>query len=93
MQLPIYCARNDGELEQRLNWARIFPECTTIPLDSVAKTVLSWFNAAIVGSPESLVDQIRAYAEVGVEELILQWFGLDDIEGLQILAEEVVPHL
>jgi alkanesulfonate monooxygenase SsuD/methylene tetrahydromethanopterin reductase-like flavin-dependent oxidoreductase (luciferase family) len=90
---PIYCARNESELEQRLSWARIFPECATIPLGAVAETLQSWFNTAIIGPPERIVEQIRAYAEVGVEEVIVQWFGLDDIDGLQILAEQVVPHL
>jgi alkanesulfonate monooxygenase SsuD/methylene tetrahydromethanopterin reductase-like flavin-dependent oxidoreductase (luciferase family) len=90
---PIYCARNEGELEQRLSWLRIFPDCATIALDALAETVGSWFSTAIIGSPESIIERIHAYAEVGVEEVIVQWFGLDDIEGLQILAEQVVPHL
>ncbi len=91
--LPIYCAHNEGELEQRLNWFRIFPDHATMSLDVLTETLYSWFNTAIMGAPESIVEQIRAYAEVGVEEVIVQWFGLDDIEGLQILAEQVVPHL
>jgi alkanesulfonate monooxygenase SsuD/methylene tetrahydromethanopterin reductase-like flavin-dependent oxidoreductase (luciferase family) len=91
--VPIYCARDEGELAQRLSWARLLPECATIPLHALAETVHSWFNTAIMGPPASIVEQIRAYAEGGVEEVIVQWFGLDDSEGLQILAEQVVPHL
>jgi len=38
-------------------------------------------------------EQIAAYTAVGVEELMLQWFDLDDIGGLHALAETVLPHL
>ena len=90
---PIYCARNEGELEQRLGWLRMFPDYATMSPDDLAETVDSLFSAAIIGPPESIVERIQAYAEVGVEEVIVQWFGLDDIEGLQILAEQVMPQL
>jgi hypothetical protein len=39
------------------------------------------------------VSELRAYADVGVEELIIQWFGMDDLEGLQLLAEQVLPQI
>jgi F420-dependent oxidoreductase-like protein len=90
---PIYCARNEGELEQRLSWLRMFPDCATMSVDALAETANSVFSTAIIGPPESIIERIHAYAEVGVEEVIVQWFGLDDIEGLQLLAEQVVPHL
>jgi alkanesulfonate monooxygenase SsuD/methylene tetrahydromethanopterin reductase-like flavin-dependent oxidoreductase (luciferase family) len=90
---PVYCARNELELEQRLSWARIFPECATIPINAVAEAVQSWFKTTVIGPPESIIEHFRTYAEMGVEEVIVQWFGLDDVEGMQILAEQVVPHL
>ena len=36
--------------------------------------------------------QLQAYAEVGIEELMIQWSVTGDIEGLQLLAEYVLPH-
>jgi hypothetical protein len=38
------------------------------------------------------VEQMQAYADVGVEELIVQWVSLDDIEGLEVMAEQVLPR-
>ena len=48
---------------------------------------------AIVGTPDEVVGQIRAYAAAGVEEIMVHWSTLDDIEGLKLLAEHVMPHL
>lgn len=45
----------------------------------------------IVGTPEMVREQIAAYAEAGVQELMLQWLDLDDIEGLRALARTVLP--
>jgi F420-dependent oxidoreductase-like protein len=47
----------------------------------------------IVGTPEMIHEQIGAYAEAGVEELMLQWLDLDDIEGLRAFAHTVLPSL
>ncbi len=47
----------------------------------------------IVGTPEMVREQIAAYAEAGVEELMLQWLDLDDIAGLRALAQTVLPTL
>jgi hypothetical protein len=38
-------------------------------------------------------EQIAAYAAAGVEELMMQWLDLDDIEGLRVFAHTVLPSL
>lgn len=45
----------------------------------------------IVGTPDMFVEQIRAYGEAGAERIMLQWLDQDDIEGLEIIAREVLP--
>jgi alkanesulfonate monooxygenase SsuD/methylene tetrahydromethanopterin reductase-like flavin-dependent oxidoreductase (luciferase family) len=47
----------------------------------------------IVGTPEMIHEQIGAYAGAGVEELMLQWLDLDDIEGLRAFAHTVLSSL
>ncbi|HEX8983491.1 MAG TPA: TIGR03560 family F420-dependent LLM class oxidoreductase [Ktedonobacterales bacterium] len=47
----------------------------------------------IVGTPEMAREQIAAYAEAGVEELMLQWLDLDDIAGLRAFAQTVIAAL
>jgi phosphoribosylformimino-5-aminoimidazole carboxamide ribonucleotide (ProFAR) isomerase len=40
-----------------------------------------------------MIERINAYARAGVEEMMLQWAMMDDIEGLQVLAEDVLPYI
>jgi alkanesulfonate monooxygenase SsuD/methylene tetrahydromethanopterin reductase-like flavin-dependent oxidoreductase (luciferase family) len=47
----------------------------------------------IAGSPAEVIDQIGAYARVGVAEIMVQRLDLDDDEGLQVIAEDVLPHV
>jgi len=45
-----------------------------------------------VGTTAMLVDDLGRYADVGVERFMLQWLDLDDIDGLEMIASEVLPH-
>jgi F420-dependent oxidoreductase-like protein len=44
----------------------------------------------VVGSPAEVVDQLGQLAEVGVERILLQWLALDDLDGLETLAQAVL---
>ncbi|HLA41893.1 MAG TPA: TIGR03560 family F420-dependent LLM class oxidoreductase [Aggregatilineales bacterium] len=46
----------------------------------------------IVGTASAVVDQISAWAELGVERFMLQWFELDNIPALEAIAKDVLPH-
>lgn len=48
---------------------------------------------ALIGNGEEIAEQIAAFDAVGVQEIMTQWFHLDDIEGLRAYAEEVLPRL
>jgi alkanesulfonate monooxygenase SsuD/methylene tetrahydromethanopterin reductase-like flavin-dependent oxidoreductase (luciferase family) len=50
-------------------------------------------RAAITGTPDEVIAQLRTYIAAGVDELVIQWFDPADVEGLQFLAEEVLPPL
>jgi alkanesulfonate monooxygenase SsuD/methylene tetrahydromethanopterin reductase-like flavin-dependent oxidoreductase (luciferase family) len=45
------------------------------------------------GTPAEVVEQLQHYAEAGVEEIIIQWGTFDDLAGLNLLAEQVMPHV
>jgi F420-dependent oxidoreductase-like protein len=47
----------------------------------------------IVGTPTETVDQLGRLAQVGVEKVMLQWLDLDDLDGLEALAREVLPQI
>lgn len=47
----------------------------------------------LVGNGEEIAGQMNARAAAGVQEIMTQWFELDDIEGLRAYAEDVLPRL
>ena len=51
-----------------------------------------WMNR-LVGTSETVVEQIHAYANAGVEELILTWFDMDNIEALREFADCILPRV
>lgn len=47
----------------------------------------------IVGTANEIVDQLGQLAEAGVQRVLLQWLDLDDLDGLEAMAEAVLPQL
>ncbi len=47
----------------------------------------------MVGGAGQIVEQLGALAEVGVQRVMLQWFDLDDLEGLEAMATSVLPQM
>ena len=46
---------------------------------------------AIVGTPDEVGQQLDDYRQAGAQRIMLQWLDLDDMEGLNLLAETVLP--
>ena len=84
--------RDDKELDQRLNWRQSDPDLANLSVNSVVEKLRA-SNKGIIGTPAHIIEQIQEYANAGVEELMLQWFDLDDIEGLRAFAHSVLPHV
>lgn len=51
------------------------------------------FGSDTPQAPDVLIQHIKAYEEAGVEELMLQWFDTDNIDGLRAFAENVLHKL
>lgn len=50
-------------------------------------------RGVIVGTAPEFVEQIKRLEEAGAQRVMLQWLYLDDIEGIQAMAEGVLPEL
>ena len=101
--LPVLCGRNDDEIRQRLGWLyRLMPHLAPLPLPEQLRQMEETFTPVferagasyvlMVGTPEEAVAHLRPYVESGVEEIIIQWSDANDIEGLRLIAQEVMPH-
>ena len=89
--LSLTFGRDMTELERRLSWRQNDPQYASKSLDKVIEELS--MNGTIVGTPDMIVDQINAYSKVGADELVLQWFDLDDIDGLRAFATSVLPRI
>lgn len=47
----------------------------------------------VVGTANEIVAQLGQWAEAGIQRLMLQWLDLDDLDGLEGLAQGVLPQL
>jgi alkanesulfonate monooxygenase SsuD/methylene tetrahydromethanopterin reductase-like flavin-dependent oxidoreductase (luciferase family) len=91
---PIYCWRDTAELERRVQrFRQLFAERADMPLDALLDNLRAFFPNLIVGTPKEVANQIQHYADAGVDELIIQWIAVEDLEGLQVLAEHVLPQV
>lgn len=47
----------------------------------------------LVGVADEIVEQIQAFAAVGVQRIMVQWLDLDDLDRLESFATSVLPSL
>jgi F420-dependent oxidoreductase-like protein len=92
MMTALHFGRDAAELDRRLSWR---DEEEGFKGLSLAQTVakLREGDRQIAGTPDEVIPQLRAFAAAGVEELFLQWFDLDDLDGLRAFAQAVLPHM
>lgn len=88
----IYFGRNRDALEQRVTRVRQSEQFKNTPLDELL-AMLRAENDDITGLADDVIPQIRAYADAGVEELMLQIFDSDDVDSLNAFADQVMPHV
>lgn len=50
------------------------------------------YQGYIGGSPQQVIDQLKEFEEAGVQRFMLQQNALDDLDSLELLASEVIPH-
>ena len=44
------------------------------------------------GTPQQVLDQLKAFEAAGIQRFMLQHNDLDDLESLELKAREVLPH-
>lgn len=50
-------------------------------------------RGVFVGTGQQIVDQMSEMVEAGLERFMLQWFALDDMDRMESLAKDVLPHI
>jgi alkanesulfonate monooxygenase SsuD/methylene tetrahydromethanopterin reductase-like flavin-dependent oxidoreductase (luciferase family) len=60
-------------------------------LDGVARDQLE--PAVLAGTSGEIVERLGRLSEAGVQRVMLQWLEVDDVDGLEAMAESVLPQL
>ena len=93
MMTSLLFAHDQASLEQKVDGARERnPAQAGKPTSEVLAFLRNERNV-LAGDVDAIVERIGAYAAAGVEELMLQWYETDDIDGLRAFAAQVLPRL
>jgi F420-dependent oxidoreductase-like protein len=85
-------ARDLDALDALLNTRHEQPEYAGLSLEEAAMR-MGTSGWSFVGTPTLIAEQIKAYAAVGAEEVMVQWLAQDDRDGLRAFAEGVFARL
>ncbi|MFL5706381.1 MAG: LLM class flavin-dependent oxidoreductase, partial [Ktedonobacteraceae bacterium] len=92
MMRAVFFGRDRAELERRLRPFVEQPEYAGKAIDDIVHSMITQHHE-IAGTADMIIEQIKAYEAAGVEELMLQWFDFEDIDGLRAFAASVLPHV
>lgn len=93
LMLTLFFGRDQAELEKRLSWRLRDPKLAGLALEEAARELVYGAHPSLVGNAEQILARLQEYAEAGVEEVMLQWFDIDDLEGLRAFGKSVVQRL
>jgi F420-dependent oxidoreductase-like protein len=81
--------RNEDEYRAKVERARSFDRDAAPFGEYLAEIEKDW----IVGTPDRAIERLRAYAEAGVERIVMNHHLYDDLGMLELLGTEVAPAL
>ena len=89
--LSVFIDHPTANLEQQVHFVRRYlPDMANLPLADLL-TKIRQIDGFLVGTPELLIEQLRAYVDAGAEEIILGCYDYDDDRWLRVFAEQVMP--
>jgi F420-dependent oxidoreductase-like protein len=74
----VCCGRDNAEVARRAK--------------DIGRSVDDLREHGLCGTPEELVEKLASFADLGMERVYLQFLALDDLEHLELIGEEVLPH-
>ncbi len=91
VMVPVVCWRNEADLDRHTElFRRDAPPWRHQSHEEVKNWLVSVLGGA-KGSPQRVIDEFGVYMENGAEEVIVEWFSLADLEGIELLGKEVLP--
>jgi F420-dependent oxidoreductase-like protein len=75
----VCCGTGEGEIHRRAS--------------RLGRDVDELRQNGLAGTPNELVDKIGRFAEIGCARIHLQLLDLEDVEHIELIAQEVMPHV
>ena len=92
LYVPVICWQDAAGMASLVQEYRRFPFLAALS-DGEIVDFLKTNVAAIMGSPEKVVEQLKVYEEAGADEFMMAILGVAQVDNLKLLANEVLPHL
>lgn len=93
LMAQVVCWRNEQEFAARMEHLRSAYPAYGAMTDEALGIHLRSSEGAMAGTPEEVIGRLRAYAAAGVDEVMIQWLSLEDLEGIAAIAEDVLPYV
>lgn len=91
VMVPVVCWRDEADLDRHTElFRRDAPPWRQQTHEEVKNWLVTVLGGA-KGSPQRVIDEFGAYMECGAEEIIIEWFSLADLEGIELVGKEVLP--
>ncbi len=74
----VCCGRDEAELARRAG--------------AISRSVDELRQNGLCGTPDEVVKKLASFANVGTDRMYLQFLTLDDLEHLELIGAEVLPH-
>lgn len=88
----LYFGRDQADLDRRVAPFRTeSSELRNLPTEELLASLRAR-NSSITGLADNVIPQMRAYADAGVQELMLQILDSDQVQELDAFAAQVLPH-
>lgn len=82
----ILIGRDRKELAERARWMQSFlPTLDGVDPDAAPGALRQ--RGWLVGTPEEVSEQLKPWSALGVQRVMLQWFELDNVDSLSLLAD------
>jgi F420-dependent oxidoreductase-like protein len=93
MMTALFFGQDKAALERKADGVRERTPALAGKSSGEVLTYLRNERNMLAGDADAIVERIGTYAAAGVQELMLQWFDMDDIDGLRAFAQQVLPRL
>jgi alkanesulfonate monooxygenase SsuD/methylene tetrahydromethanopterin reductase-like flavin-dependent oxidoreductase (luciferase family) len=90
LMIPVLAWRTPQDFERYFKQAGQAGPDEHPSVEEMTASLASW--NAVSGRPDQVIEQMEKYAAAGIDTFVIQWLSATQFDGLDVIAEEVIPH-